>query len=190
MQRTTSASAAELAHRHRRRSRVDRDTREATRLPDRAQRAVSVRVGLDVDGDAVGARAGELLDVVRSGASIIRCTSIAPPASCTWSAIAAADERPDRDRRHEVAVHHVDVDHPRTGVHHLGDLRAELREVGREDRRAPRGARPNEVAGRSPSAHTGRSIEWPQCWQSMSSVVLIRTIVWCSPQFGHCETSS
>lgn len=24
----------------------------------------------------------------------------------------------------------------------------------------------------------------------MSSVVLIRTIVWCSPQLGHCETSS
>jgi hypothetical protein len=24
----------------------------------------------------------------------------------------------------------------------------------------------------------------------MSSVVLIRAIVWCSPQFGHCETSS
>ena len=48
----------------------------------------------------------------------------------------ARDQRPDRDRRDEVAVHHVDVDHPRAGGHHLLDLRAEPREVGREDRRA------------------------------------------------------
>ena len=45
------------------------------------------------------------------------------------------DQRPDRDRRDEVAVHDVDVDHPRTGVHHLADLGTEPREVGREDRR-------------------------------------------------------
>jgi hypothetical protein len=36
----------------------------------------------------------------------------------------------------------------------------------------------------------GWSIEAPQLWQLMSSVVLILAIVWCSPQFGHCETSS
>jgi hypothetical protein len=36
----------------------------------------------------------------------------------------------------------------------------------------------------------GLSIESPQVWQIMSSVVLIRAIVWCSPQLGHCETSS
>jgi len=34
------------------------------------------------------------------------------------------------------------------------------------------------------------SIDPPQCWQRMSSVVLIRAIVWCSPQVGHWETSS
>jgi hypothetical protein len=34
------------------------------------------------------------------------------------------------------------------------------------------------------------SIESPHVWQVMSSVVLIRAIVWCSPQLGHCETSS
>ena len=44
------------------------------------------------------------------------------------------DERPDGDRRHEVAVHDVDVDHPGPGRHHLGDLVAEPGEVGREDR--------------------------------------------------------
>jgi hypothetical protein len=35
-----------------------------------------------------------------------------------------------------------------------------------------------------------RSIECWQCWHIMSSVRLMRLIVWCSPQFGHCETSS
>ena len=50
---------------------------------------------------------------LRSGRSIIRCASTAPPASWTVSASAADDVRADRDRRHEVAVHHVDVDHAR-----------------------------------------------------------------------------
>jgi hypothetical protein len=36
----------------------------------------------------------------------------------------------------------------------------------------------------------GLSIESPHIWQVMSSVVLIRAIVWCSPQLGHWETSS
>jgi hypothetical protein len=30
----------------------------------------------------------------------------------------------------------------------------------------------------------------PQDWHCMSSVWLIRAIVWCSPQLGHWETSS
>jgi hypothetical protein len=36
----------------------------------------------------------------------------------------------------------------------------------------------------------GLSIESPHIWQVISSVVLIRAIVWCSPQLGHWETSS
>ena len=43
-------------------------------------------------------------------------------------------ERADRDRRHEVPVHHVHVDHARAGVHHLGHLIPEPSEVGGEDR--------------------------------------------------------
>ncbi len=38
--------------------------------------------------------------------------------------------------------------------------------------------------------HIGLSIESPHVWQVMSSVVLIRAIVWCSPQLGHWETNS
>jgi hypothetical protein len=33
-------------------------------------------------------------------------------------------------------------------------------------------------------------MEAPQDWQCMSSVWLMRAIVWCSPQLGHWETSS
>ena len=135
----------------------------------------------------------------RSGASIIRWTSTTPPASWTWSAIEPSDQRPDRDRRDEVAVHHVEVDHPRAGVHHLVDLGAEPGEVGREDRR--RDPRRSAISSRHPLAH-GRSLLAPrrsaralsiECAAGlafMSSVLLIRAIVWCSPQLGHCETSS
>ena len=45
------------------------------------------------------------------------------------------DVRAERDRRHEVAVHHINVDHARAGREHLADLRAQPREVGRQDRR-------------------------------------------------------
>ncbi len=40
------------------------------------------------------------------------------------------------------------------------------------------------------AAYMARSIEPPQERHCMSSVWLIRAIVWCSPQLGHCETSS
>ena len=68
----------------------------------------------------------------------------------------------------------------------------EPREVGGEDRgRDSPGREQLGDAGLSAPVHQiGLSIELPQCWQSMSSEVLMRTIVWCSPQFGHCETSS
>ena len=99
------------------------------------------------------------------------------PASCTCSAIALDHQRAHRDRRDEVAVHHVDVDHRRAGVEHLLDLRAEAREVGRQDRR--RDARPG--------AQIGTSIDSRQWLHAYSAVLDIRTIVECSPQFGHTE---
>ena len=71
----------------------------------------------------------------RSGRSIIRWQSSIPPASWTWSRIASTITGADRDRRDEVAVHHVDVDHARAGLHHGADLLAEARVVGRQDRR-------------------------------------------------------
>ncbi len=93
-----------------------------------------MRRGLPVHDDRVGARAREVLD---------------PPLRAldhqvhVEDAVAAVHEVPervndqgaDRDRGHEVAVHHVHVDHARAGVHHGLHLLAEAGEVGREDRR-------------------------------------------------------
>jgi hypothetical protein len=45
------------------------------------------------------------------------------------------DERSDGDRRHEVTVHDVDMDHACTRVQHLPDLLAQPPEVGGEDGR-------------------------------------------------------
>jgi hypothetical protein len=104
-----------------------------------------------------------------------------------------------------MAVHDVDVDQPRAGRHNLADLLTEAREVGREDRRRDTTTDEGVVRGGEvrrlvwggfhaqvalSGSQTGFSIEWPQCWQSRSSEALMRTIVWCSPQSGHCETSS
>ena len=83
---------------------------------------------------------------------------------------------------HEVAVHDVDVDRARAGVEHVADLLAEAREVGGEDRRRDAGGR---------SGHQiGWSIELRQWLQAYSAVLDMRTIVECSPQFGHTDASS
>jgi hypothetical protein len=63
------------------------------------------------------------------------------------------------------------VDQPGPRLHHLGYLGAEASEVGGEDRGRDPPAREGVVG-----AHTGVSIEWPQCWQSRSSEALIRAI--------------
>jgi hypothetical protein len=90
------------------------------------------------------------------------------------------DQRAHRDRRHEMAVHDVDVDRPRARVHHRRDLLAQAREVGCQDRGRDAVRR----------AHMGTSIELRQWLQTYSAVSDIRTIVECSPQFGHTERSS
>jgi hypothetical protein len=75
-------------------------------------------------------------------------------------------------------VHDVDVDDRRTGVDHLADLLAKAPEVGRQDR------------GGDPPGHTSTSIDPPQWLQVRVEVLVIRTIVECSPHSGHAERSS
>ena len=123
----------------------------------------------------------------RSGRSIIRWTSIDAARVVDQVGDRGDDQRADRDRRDEVAVHDVDVDDPGAGVEHLVDLRAEPGEVGGEDR----GSDPVAVRKRTGGRHQiALSIDVSQPWQRMSWSELIRTIVWWVPQPGHCETSS
>jgi hypothetical protein len=80
-----------------------------------------------------------------------------------------------------VPVHDVDVDHPRAGVQHLLDLLAQPIEVGGEDGRGDAGELRHEI---------GTSIDSWQWLHEYSAVLDIRTIVECSPQFGHTDDSS
>ena len=60
----------------------------------------------------------------------------------------------------------------------LADLLAQAPEVRGQDR------------GGDPPRHTSTSIDPPQWLQVRVAVLVIRTIVECSPQFGHAERSS
>ena len=57
------------------------------------------------------------------------------------------DRRAHAERRHEVAVHHVDVDRARAGGEHGADLLAQPGEVRREDRRRDAGGRGRHQIG-------------------------------------------
>ena len=71
-----------------------------------------------------------------SGRSTIMWTSSSPLDVVHQVGQRPDDQRPEGDRRDEMTVHHVDVDHPGAGVEHLLDLRPETREVRRQDRRS------------------------------------------------------
>ncbi len=95
---------------------------------------MQVRGRLGVNGDAVGARARDIahlaLGTLDHHVDVDQAAGVVDQVRDR-----ADDDRAERDRRHEVPVHHVDMDHPRTGVEHVLDLSAEPREVGRQDRR-------------------------------------------------------
>jgi hypothetical protein len=86
-----------------------------------------------------------------------------------------------------VAIHDVDVDHTRAGGDHLLDLLAEPVEVGGKDR--GRDAAPAHHF-RDGHGYTALSMLPWQWLQATIAVLDIRTIVECSPQLGHTETSS
>ena len=201
MQRTTSAIAAQLGDRLDRGAGVDRDPGQAAELADR--RRVRLACGVASAWKVIeSAPALANSSIWRSGRLDHQVHVDRAAGGVDLVGDRAEDQRPDRDRRHEMAVHHVEVDHPRAGVHHLVDLRAEPREVGREDRRARPAALRSARCIRSlmgvslvererdGASRWLCSIEAPQDWHCMSSVLLIRAIVWCSPQLGHWETSS
>ena len=86
--------------------------------------------------------------------------------------------RAHRQRRHEVAVHDVDVDDLRAGVDDRLHLLAQAPEVGGQDR------------GGDAARHISTSIEPSQWLQVRIAVLDMRTMVECSPQSGQTERSS
>ena len=134
MQSTWSTSSVEAGHHVGRGGGVEGQPGVEAGVAHRLERVVHVRRGLPVHDQRVRAGGRELLDAplgpldhqvhVEHAAAVVHEV-----------AQRVHDQRPDRDRRHEVAVHHVHVDHARARVHHLLDLLAEAGEVGGEDRR-------------------------------------------------------
>ncbi len=125
--------------------------------------------------------------ICRSGASIIRWTSRTPPASWTRSAIEAATSGPiviGGTKWPSITSKWI----TRAPAAITSSSWEPSREKSAE--RIDGATRRSASSSRHPLVHTCLSIESPHIWQVMSSLVLIRAIVWCSPQFGHCETSS
>ena len=141
------------------------------------QRVVQVRRRLRVDRDVVGARLGEGGDVaLRPLDHQVDVEERAGGVDLLGQRL--DDERAHRDRRHEVAVHDVDVDRrarPRPAPRRPGRPGARSRPPGSTARR------------RAGGAQIGWSIELRQWLQAYRAVSDIRTIVECSPQFGHTE---
>ena len=117
-----------------------------------------MRRRLDVEGDRVGAGLDELAHVALGALDHqVHLEHRARLAHLLGER--RDDQRADRDRRDEMPVHHVDVDHPRARVEHLPHLLAQAAEVGRQDRR--RDPHPAQQLARR-RAHIGCSIESPQ----------------------------
>ncbi|MPL73717.1 hypothetical protein SDC9_19523 [bioreactor metagenome] len=112
-------------------ARVDRETRLAARAADRLQRAVNMRPGLEMGRDHIGAGLGEGVDIgIDRGDHQVHVHH-------------RLDMRPDRlhqrraegQVRHEMPIHHVDMDPIGTLRFDRADLLPEVGEIGRENRR-------------------------------------------------------
>jgi hypothetical protein len=131
--------------------------------------------------DAVGAGLGEVRDVPL-GALDHQMDVQVPARAVDLTGERLDDRGAHAERRHEVAVHHVDVDRARARGEHGADLLAQPREVRGQDRR-------RHACGRG-RHQIGWSIELRQWLHAYSAVLDIRTIVECSPQFGQTDASS
>ncbi|MET3891622.1 hypothetical protein ABIE41_002698 [Bosea sp. OAE506] len=97
--------------------------------PDRLQRPVRVRAGLDMEGDQVGTRLGEGLDVgVDRRDHQMHVEELGRVRADRLQHVG-----PEGDVGHEMPVHHVAMDPVGAGRIDRAHLLAELGEVGRED---------------------------------------------------------
>src|SRR6185295_11970828 len=155
------------------RLRLDAQAGGASSGPDRAERGLDVLLDLDVDRDRVAAGVEVLLDVAgRVGDHQVRVERQSGPAPEGLDGL-----RPEREIRHEVAVHHIEMDAigalPLGAGHGVG----EVPEVGVEDAGGDAGARRRRRLGErrdlalhpSTPAGTGSSLRWP--WRARALAV-------------------
>src|SRR5207253_4778658 len=90
--------------------------------------AVQIVARLDVNRDAVPARGGDGLEVLR-GRLGHQMTVDHPALPVDLIRDGLEDDRPDRDRLDEVTVAHVEMEDADTGAHEHVDLLAQPREV-------------------------------------------------------------
>ena len=104
--------------------RADGGAGAAPSFPDRVQHVVELRRGFEVHRDVVrpGAR-----DVAHVALGLLDHQVSVDDAPGVVNSIRDGlnDHRSERDGRDEMAVHHVDMDHPRAGRQHLVHLRAQ-----------------------------------------------------------------
>ena len=114
-----------------RRARIHGDAHPLAECADRLQRAMDVRAGFDMHSDDVGARFGEGLEIRIARRDhqmhVERFLGVRPDRF--------DDIRADRNVRHEMTVHDVDMNPVSAGSIDRAHLLAELREIGSEDRR-------------------------------------------------------
>src|ERR1700728_4758238 len=115
-----------------RRGGIEHQARPAAVLTNQRDGAVDVLGGFGVERDVGGTGRGEIrhdaVDRAHHQVHVDRCLH-AVAAQCR------AHHRADGEIRHVVIVHHVEVNEVGAGLEHRIDLRAEAREVGRQDRR-------------------------------------------------------
>ena len=112
------------------RARIERNARLLAEPADHLKRTVKMRARFGMDRDDVGARLGEGLKIRIDGRDhemhVERLLRPGPD---------ALDEaRPERDVRHEMPIHHIDMNPVASGVVDRADLLAEAGEIGRQNR--------------------------------------------------------
>ncbi len=108
---------------------VERDAGLLAERADRLQRAMHVRAGLHVHRDDVGAGLRERLEVGIAG----RDHQVRVEHLFRMRSHRCNRAGPERDIRHEVPVHHVEMDPVRAGFIDRAHFLAELGEVGGKD---------------------------------------------------------
>ena len=162
------------------RGRVDRDPDAGARVADQVGDVVDMRRGLGVKRHRIGARLDEL-DRLMLG-TLDHQVDVEHRAHIAGLLGERGDhDGADGDRRHEMPVHDVDVDHARTGGENLSYLLAQTAKVGRQDRW--RDPHPAQQLAREAAAiglaHIGCNIDSPQLLHLRIAVEDILTIVEC-----------